>query len=180
MQDRAGKADWVIMGGVGLGVAGMVVGGLIIVVNSIFFGTTTSPYNVDFKDPGDHCSEESDDDADPIISRETGELLVCTRTWNISDASSDTGEFSADEIDRLTKLSESRARDGGLNEADESAVERLVDRIGRSHGYEPRREHMSGTIASYIFAGGMGLGLLTLAGGWVAGGIIGESEEDHP
>ncbi|MFH8572439.1 hypothetical protein [Streptomyces sp. NPDC017993] len=140
--------------------------------------TPTSPYQVAFSAPGTACnrgdsdnSDGSDEegDSDLILDQKTGEVLYCTVLPPIGARQSPRarGAFSAAEVGRVTQLSQMRAADGRLSNADRHAVERLVANIGRQHGYDKTSptlmERLTWTVGLYSLIAGLaaliGLGL---------------------
>jgi hypothetical protein len=87
-----------------------------------------APYKMGFTRPGNDCRQES---ASSVIavSKSTWELLVC-------GLSGDSDTFSQKEKEEVTALSTSLADDGGLQAADEQAIEVKVQEISARHGYD--------------------------------------------
>ncbi len=143
--------------------------------------TPTSPYQVEFSTSGSVCDSggDSDDagdlddagDSDLILDEKSGEVLYCSVLPPIDvdgGRARARGAFSAEEVARVTDLSESLAADGRLGAADRDSVERLVAEIGREHGHHKTSptlwERVTWKVGLYGLIGGLAaliaLGLL--------------------
>ncbi|NGO41915.1 hypothetical protein [Streptomyces ureilyticus] len=102
---------------------------------------TPRPYQVAFSTVGDKCHEDSEDeDSGLILDRRSGQVLHCGFAGFGGSGSvgpdyyGPQGVFAGDEVYRVTKLSLPLARGDGLSDADQDAVERLVEKIARENG----------------------------------------------
>ncbi|KAF4405855.1 hypothetical protein [Streptomyces lycii] len=158
-----------------LGAAGVLVAAVALVVHLVT-RPPESPYRMEFSSPGTGCHGSSEsEDAVLFLAEDSGEVLRCRPGGLPYDDGTGPGRvrpvgaFSAPEIGRIVELSRSLAAEGGgLSEADRRAVERLIEEIGREHGYgvqpETPAQRAAWPVASYSFSAGAALLLLGGAG----------------
>lgn len=127
----------------------------------------TSPYQVEFSTRGTACSQDDDsEDSKLVLDQETGEVLSCGVTGIFRDQ----GPFSAEEVRRITNLSEARASDGRLSDADRDAVRQLVAQISREHGYDKTSpttlERLTWRVGIFSLIGGFAVVVVLGLWGW--------------
>ncbi|ARQ71530.1 hypothetical protein [Streptomyces marincola] len=164
---RPGRGGWLVAGlGCGLPLLAVLIG-IAGLVTHFVIKTPNSPYQVAFSESGDACgsidlNEESDEeDEELILDEETGEVLYCTLLPPVvgEGRAHARGVFDAEEVARVTGLSQSLAAEGGLSEADRRDVEDLVAEIGRENGHEKTSsttlEDLTWRVGLYSLIGGL-------------------------
>lgn len=162
-----------------LGIGGLLVGGVSLAVHHAIKGPE-SKYQVAFSTVGEACGgsrESGKPDSGVkglVLDREKGELLYCGLVPGVGGTPAGSGgAFTGEETARVTKLAISLAAEGGLSDGEEDAVERLAEKIGRKHGYEPPSlaERATGVAGWY----GLGAGAVLLVGLGLWGHYTGEA-----
>jgi hypothetical protein len=130
----------------------------------------TSPYQVEFKTSGRACDKDRSEDSELVLDQDTGEVLYCSvlPPIGLSDGPRAQGAFSAEEVGRVTSLSQSLASDGGLSEADRNTVRERVAEISRQNGYDKTSptllERLTWRVGLFSLIGG--LAMLAALGLW--------------